>query len=159
MTQHFNYCLSGQRGWWSKRKSHHYWWLAGSNDLAIGQFQKWLAWWIVAFLRSELSYSTSEINWCRKLPDGNFSYLLSSSTHLTDFLFTCILSLFIESLNLMQFKTIGIKCAITDISLSSKYCNTIQRLKELALLLLIKNLLTPQLHDKPTSNVNQSPHK
>ena len=25
---------------------HQYWWLVGGRDLEIGQFQKWLAWWV-----------------------------------------------------------------------------------------------------------------
>ena len=27
-------------------KGHPYWWLAGGYDLEIGQFWKWLAWWL-----------------------------------------------------------------------------------------------------------------
>ena len=29
-----------------KLSGHQYWWLAGGNELEIGHFQKWLAWWL-----------------------------------------------------------------------------------------------------------------
>ena len=29
-----------------KVNGHQYWWLAGGYDLEIGNFQKWLAWWL-----------------------------------------------------------------------------------------------------------------
>ena len=43
---------------------HQYQWLAGGIDLEIGQFQKWLAWWlldIMAFLRIGISSKNSHL--------------------------------------------------------------------------------------------------
>ena len=53
MTRHFDYRPSAiEADNLSEGSSVLDQWLAGGYDLEIGHFWKWLAWWIVAFLRS-----------------------------------------------------------------------------------------------------------